>query len=82
MRDQEKGSGKAQESSSNVDVPKKNHFYALCSRGVQESSRDVVTVILQVLSIYVYVLLDRSATLSFVTLFVAKNFDILPDIFN
>ena len=67
MRDQYKGSGQAQESGSNVD-PKKNLFYALRSRGEQETSPDVVTVMLKVFSTDIYALLDLGATLSFVTL--------------
>uniref|UniRef100_M1BQ68 Gag-pol polyprotein n=1 Tax=Solanum tuberosum TaxID=4113 RepID=M1BQ68_SOLTU len=66
-------------SDSNSDAPKKNHFYALQSRGDQESSPNVVTGMLQVFSIDVYALLDPSATLSFVTPFVAMKFDVLPE---
>ena len=79
MKSQEKGSGKAQPSCSS-DSPKKNCFYALRSRGDQETSPDVVTGMLKVFSLDVYALLDTSATLSFVTPLVAKKFDILPDI--
>ena len=44
IKGQDKGSRQAQASSSNVDDPKKNYFYALCSKGEQESYRDVVDV--------------------------------------
>jgi len=67
-------------SGSNSDAPKKNHFYALQSRGDQESSPDVVTGMLQVFSFDVYALLDPGATLSFVTPFVVMKFEILPDV--
>ena len=59
--------------SGSSDSPKKNRFYALRSRGEQGTSPDVVTGMFKVFSIYVYDLLDPSATLSFVTL--AKKFD-------
>ena len=59
---------------------KEEPFYALLSRGKQETSPNVVTNILKLLFINVYVSLDPSATLSFVTPLVAKKFDILPDI--
>ncbi|XP_069148114.1 uncharacterized protein [Solanum lycopersicum] len=74
---QEKG-GQAQVSGSNK-APKNNRFYALRSRGEQETSPDVVTGLLKVLSIDEYALLDPSSTLSFVTPLVAKKIDILPD---
>ena len=47
-----------QASSSNVDASKKNIFYALRSRGEQQSSPDVLTGMLQVFFINVYSLLD------------------------
>ena len=81
LKSQDKGSGKAQESGSN-DYYKKNHFYALLSRGEQETSPDVVNDMLKVFSIDVYDLVDVGATLSFVTPLVAKKFDIFPDILN
>ena len=81
MKVQDKGSCQDQESGSN-DAPKKNRFHALRSRGVQETSPDVVIRMLRVFSIHIYSLLDPSATLSFVTPLVAKKFDILPDILN
>ena len=58
----------------------KNFFYALGSRGEQETSPDVVIGMLNVFSINVYAFLDPSATLLFVTPLVYKKIDILPDI--
>ncbi|TMW99382.1 hypothetical protein EJD97_002658 [Solanum chilense] len=43
VKGQDKVNGEAQASGSNVDAPKRNHFYALCSRGEQDSSLDMVT---------------------------------------
>ena len=63
-----------------MDAPKKNHFYALPSRGEQESSPDVVTSMLQVFSINVYDLFDPIDTLSFVTPLVYRKFEILLDV--
>ena len=79
MKGQHKGSGQASDCNS---APKKNHFYALRSRGEQETSPDVVTGMLKVFSIDVYVLHDPNPTLSFVTPLVAKKIDILLDIFH
>ena len=79
VRDQDKGSGQTQESGSN-EAPKKYRFYALRSRGEQETSPHVVTGMLKVFSIDVYALLDPGATLSFFTPLVDNKFDILPDI--
>ena len=62
VRTQDKGSGHAQASGSS-DSPKKNRFYSLCSRGKQDTSPNVVTVMLKVFSIDAYALLDPSATL-------------------
>ncbi|XP_069151902.1 uncharacterized protein [Solanum lycopersicum] len=81
LKSQDKGSGQAQASGSS-DGPKKNHFYALLSKGEQETSPDVVTSMLKVFSFVVYALLDPDTTLSFVTPLVAKKFDILPDNFH
>ena len=81
FKSQDKGSVQAQASGSS-DAPKKNRFYALRSRGEQETSPDVVTGMLKVFSLDVYALHDTGATLSFVTPLVAKKFDILPDILN
>ena len=66
MRSQENGSGQANTGCSNSGAPKRNHFYVLRCRAEQEKYPDVVTGILQVLSIDVYALLDPSSTLSFV----------------
>ena len=54
----------------------------LCTqdKGEQESSPDVVTGMLQVLSINVYTQFDPDATLYFVTPLVAMKFDVLPDV--
>ncbi|XP_069144358.1 uncharacterized protein [Solanum lycopersicum] len=82
VKGQGKGSGQAQTSGSNVDPPNKNHFYALRSRGEQESSPYVVTSMLQLFFVDVYALLDTGATLYFVTPLIARKFDILPDFLN
>ena len=71
-----------QASSSNVDASKKNIFYALRSRGEQQSSPNVVTGMLQVFWIDVYALDDPGDTLSFVTPLIARKFNIFPDILN
>ncbi|XP_069155800.1 uncharacterized protein [Solanum lycopersicum] len=78
LKGQERG-GQAQASGSS-DAPKKNRFYALPSRGEHETSTDVVTGMLKVFSVDAYALLDPITTLSFVTLFVAKKFEIFPNI--
>ena len=75
----EKGSVQDQASDSS-DAPKKNRFYGIHSRGEQETSPDVLISMLKIFTLDVYVLLDPSATLSFVTPLVAKMFDILPNI--
>ena len=62
VRGQDKGSGQAQASGSN-EAPKKNRFNALCSRGEQDTSPDVVIGMFKVFSIYVNVLLDPRSTL-------------------
>lgn len=82
MKVKDKGSGKSQPICSNVDSTRKNYIYDLYSGGEQQSSPKVVTGILQVFSIDVYALLDQGATLSFVTPFIARKFDILPYIQN
>ena len=63
-----------------LGVTKKNRLFSRRSRGDQETSPDVVTGMLNVLSIDVYYLLDHGSTLSFVTPLIVKKFDILPDI--
>ena len=78
IKGKEKG-GKAQATGSN-EAPNKNRFYALHSRGEQQTSPDVVTGMLKVFSIDAYALLDPITTLSFVTPFVAKKFEIFPNI--
>ena len=78
VKGQDKASGKAQ--ASDFNKAPKNNFYALRSRGEQETSPDVVTGMLKVLSIDAFALNYLSATLSFVTPKIAKKFDILPDI--
>ncbi|TMW89238.1 hypothetical protein EJD97_017461, partial [Solanum chilense] len=81
VRGQDKGSGQAQASGANKAL-KKNRFYALRSRGKQDTSPDVVADILKVFSIDVYALLDPGATLSFIAFLITKKFDVLPDILN
>ena len=76
---QDNGSVHAQASGSS-DAPKKNRFYALRSRGEQDTSLDVVNSMLKVFSLDVYPSLDPDATLLFVTPLVDKKFDILPNI--
>ena len=78
----DKGSGKDQSSCSNMDGPKKNHFYVVRSRGEQKSSPNVVTGILQIFSIDVYDLLDPGDILSFVTPIIDCKFYIFPDVLN
>ena len=55
-------------------------MYALKARGEQESTPDVVTGMLQVLSINVYGLQDSGATLYFLNPLVAMKFKVLPDV--
>ena len=62
MRGKVKGSGQSQASDSNKGQ-KKNRFSALCSRGEQETSPNMVTGMLKVFFIDVYALLDPGATL-------------------
>ena len=66
VRGQDKGSCQHQASGTN-ESPKKSLFYALCSRGEQETSPDMVTNMLKVFSIDVNTLLDPDAALLFVT---------------
>ena len=75
-----KVSGQSQ-SSGSTDSLKKSRFYALCFRGEQETSPDMVTGLLTMFSIDVYILLDSDTTLSFVTHITTKKFNSLPNIF-
>uniref|UniRef100_M1DF09 Retrotransposon gag protein n=1 Tax=Solanum tuberosum TaxID=4113 RepID=M1DF09_SOLTU len=68
-------------SDSGTNAPKQNRFYALQTRGEQESSPDVVTGMFKVFQLDVYDLLDPGATLSFMTLYMAMRFDVLLDPF-
>ena len=81
FKSQDKSNGQAQASGSS-DAPKKNRFYALCSRGDEETYPDVVTGMWKIFTLDVYALLDPGATLSFVTPLVARKFYVLPDILN
>ena len=74
MKGQDKESG--QESGSQVDAPKKNHFYTLRSRREQETFPNVVTSMLKVFSIDVYGFFNPGANFSFFTPLVSKKFDI------
>ena len=65
VKRQDKGNRQSQSSGSNVDAPKTNRFYALCSRGEQVSYPDVMTDMLQVFSSDVYALLDMGVTFLF-----------------
>ncbi|WMV32498.1 hypothetical protein MTR67_025883 [Solanum verrucosum] len=56
-----------------------NHVYAINNCQEQEDSPDVVTGMIQVFEFTVYALLDPGASLSFVTLYVAMNFDVIPE---
>ena len=78
VRNQEKRSGKDQSSAPSLEAPKKNHFYALRSRGEQEDSSDVVTAMLQVFSINVNALLDPISRFSFLTLLYLKSLMFYP----
>ncbi|KAH0679012.1 hypothetical protein KY284_020097 [Solanum tuberosum] len=56
-----------------------NCLYAFTSRQEQENSPDVVTSMIKVFPFDVYALLDLGASLSFVTPYVAMNFDVHPE---
>ena len=62
LKSQDKFSEQAQASGSSY-APKNNRFYAIRSRGEQETSLDVVTGMLKVFSLDVYSLHDPGATL-------------------
>ncbi|KAG5615358.1 hypothetical protein H5410_015182 [Solanum commersonii] len=55
-----------------------NHQYVNTSCQEHENSPDVVIGMIKVFTFYIYALLDPGASLSFVTLYVAMNFDVLP----
>ncbi|KAG5589971.1 hypothetical protein H5410_040485 [Solanum commersonii] len=56
-----------------------NNLYAITSRQEQENSLDVVTGIIKVFTLDVYALLDKGASLYFVTPYVANNIDVLHE---
>ena len=58
MKAQEMENTQAQYSAPNPETQKKNFFYSIFSRGDEEDSPDVITLMLQMYSIYVYDLLD------------------------
>ena len=62
------------------DAPERNLFYALKCRGDKEGSPDVFTSMLKVFLINICTLLDRGATLSFLTPLLGMNFNVLPDV--
>ncbi|XP_070047168.1 uncharacterized protein [Nicotiana tomentosiformis] len=73
----DRGRGRGRGSSSCVN---QNHIYALAGRQDQESSPDVVTVILTICSHDAYALIDLRSTLSYITLFGAGKFGIVLEI--
>ena len=78
MKGKDKENLHSQDSGSIVGASKKNRFYALRSRGEQESSPDVVNGMLQVFSIDAYDLLDPGDILSFVTPLILRNLRFCP----
>ena len=54
-------------------------MYVLQARQDHEDSPDVVTITLRVFNLDVYALLDPQATLSFVTFYIAVNFNVSPE---
>nr|AAT39297.2 Gag-pol protein, putative [Solanum demissum] len=56
-----------------------NRLYAITSRHEPENSPNVVTRMIKVFAFDVYALLDPGVSLSFVTLYVANKFDVLPE---
>ncbi|KAH0781716.1 hypothetical protein KY290_001314 [Solanum tuberosum] len=56
-----------------------NHLYAINSRQEQEDSPDVVTGMIQVFDFTIYALLYLGESLSFVTPYVAMDFDVIPE---
>lgn len=73
MKSKDKVSGKSQAIGSKVYDPKRNHFYALRSRGEQKSSPDVMNGMFQVFFIHLYALFDPGDTYFFTPL-VARMF--------
>ena len=63
MKAQERENYQARASTPKSDATKKKHFYALQSRGDQESSPDVVTGILQLFFFDVFSSFNPGATL-------------------
>ena len=63
-----------------VEPPKRNRFYVFKGREEQEKSTDVYNSNLLVFFFPVYALLDPGSTLAMVTLFVANQFDLQPEI--
>ena len=80
MKTQGRENSQVQVSAPNPDAPKKNGFYALLSRSDEESSRDLDTGMLKLISFDVNTLLDLEATLLFVTPLVAMKCEILTEI--
>ncbi|XP_070013733.1 uncharacterized protein [Nicotiana sylvestris] len=70
-----RGRGRGSSSGSN-----QNRIYALAGRQDQESSLDIVTGMLTICSHNVYALIDAGSTLSCITPFVARKFDIVLEI--
>ncbi|KAH0669077.1 hypothetical protein KY289_023570 [Solanum tuberosum] len=61
-------------------APRHNRFYALHGRQGVDEVPDVVTGMLKIFDFDVYALIDPSASLSFVTPFVANKFHVEPDL--
>ncbi|KAK4706527.1 hypothetical protein R3W88_033923 [Solanum pinnatisectum] len=55
-----------------------NWLYAIISHQEQENSLDIVTDMIKVFTLNVYAFLDPGESLSFVTPYVANNFDVFP----
>ncbi|WMV41359.1 hypothetical protein MTR67_034744 [Solanum verrucosum] len=56
-----------------------NHLYAITSRQEQENFLDVVTGMIKVFTLDFYDLLEKGASLSFMTPYVANNIDVLRE---
>ena len=63
MKSRGRVNAQAPASASNLDDPKKNHFYSILSQSYQESLPDVVSDMLKLFSFDVYDLWDPGATL-------------------